>query len=527
MKESIYILVFLVVQTIGYSQINIGGKAYSMQNPSWQSGIPSVTTAALNMSTINATDIADENANQPPRFGFPNSVSYNLTNSGTWKTLPSGEKLWQLKINCPSSKSINFVFSQYHLPPYAMLHIYNPVTGKSIGSFTNRNNKGTLASPKKLTTGLVYGDNVILELKLPANQQSNTKLQIGKIVHGYRYIYYDQNQIKSFGSSGPCNVNINCPEGNNAQNQKRGVAMMLIDGYRFCTGSLVNNTANDKKLYLLTAHHCLLGRDAISNPDISDWAFAWDYEAPSCTNPNNEPPRRITTGGVVRANNPASDFALLELSEDPVNLMPPVLNFFNGWDRSTNLIAGGYGIHHPKGDVKKISTFSNVPNPVTTTISGQTASCWNVDWVQTTTNYGITEPASSGSPLFSNNGRVIGQLFGGPSNCDIFISGKNDQYGRFSTSWNNSTDNRRRLMTWLDPLNTNSQFIDGIAGNPCYLTLVNNQTLNNPPLIQDCTIYSTNSTVNTGNTTFQVSKEAVLFDKFEVKNGAEFEIKIW
>jgi hypothetical protein len=56
---------------------------------------------------------------------------------------------------------------------------------------------------------------------------------------------------------------------------------------------------------------------------------------------------------------------------------------------------------------------------------------------------------------------------------------------------------------------------------------VNNQTLNNPPLIQDCSIHSTSSTVNTGNTIFQISKEAVLFDNFEVKNGAEFEIKIW
>ena len=527
MKKSIYLLLFIVVQTKGFSQINIGGKPFSLENPSWQSSIASITTAALNMSTVNTDDIADSIANQPPRFGFPHTVSYNLVNSGTWKTLPSGEKLWQLKIVCPSSKSINFVFSQYHLPQYATLHIYNPITGKSIGGFTDRNNKGTFASPKKMTTGLVYGDNVILELKLPANQQSNAKLQIGSIVHGYRYIYFTQNQLKAFGSSGSCNVNINCPEGNNKQDQKRGVTMLMINGSRFCTGSLVNNTANDRKLYLLTAHHCLGGKDAISNPDASDWSFAWEYEAPSCANPNNEPPVKITSGAVVRANNPASDFALIELSEDPLNLMPPILTYFNGWDRSNNLASGGYGIHHPRGDIKKISTFNNVPNQMTVTFGGQTADCWNANWIQTTTNFGITEPGSSGSPLFGNNGRIIGQLFGGPSSCNASASQKNDQYGRFSISWNNATDNRRRLMTWLDPSNTNSQFINGIDGFPCNITLVNNQTLNNPPLIQDYAIHSTNSTVNTGKTTFQVSREAVLVNNFEVKNGAEFEIRTW
>ncbi|MCU0323602.1 MAG: serine protease, partial [Chitinophagaceae bacterium] len=398
MKNLIYMLLLIVVQTNVFCQINIGGRPYSLENTSWQSNIASIATPTLNMATVNADDIADSIANQPPRFGFPHNVSYNLTNSGTWKTLPTGEKLWQLKIVCPSSKSINFVFSQYHLPPYATLHIYNPISGKTIGGFTDKNNKGTFTNPKKLTTGLVYGDNVILELRLPANQQSNTKLQIGSIVHGYRYIYFTQNQFKALGSSGSCNVNINCPEGSTKQNTKRGVSMILVNGFRACTGSLINNTSNDRKLYFLTAHHCLSGRDAISNPDASDWAFAWEYEAPNCINPTNEPPVKLTSGATIVANNSTSDFALLELKEDPLNLMPPIQTFFNGWDRTNNPIGGGYGIHHPAGDIKKISHFN--ASPTAGTYYSNANDHWGVIWNQTTSNWGITEPGSSGSPLF-------------------------------------------------------------------------------------------------------------------------------
>jgi hypothetical protein len=82
-------------------------------------------------------------------------------------------------------------------------------------------------------------------------------------------------------------------------------------------------------------------------------------------------------------------------------------------------------------------------------------------------------------------------------------------------------------MTWLDPLNINIQGIDGIDGIPCNITYVNNQTLNNPPLIQDCSIHSTNATINTGKTTFQVSRDVQIFKNFTVNSGAEFEVRMW
>src|SRR5690606_5621165 len=153
------------------------------------------------------------------------------------------------------------------------LFIYNGQTKQMIGAFSRQNNKGTFQNPRGFGTGLVYGDEVILELNVPQESGLNDIIQISGIVHGYRLInvpsqYGNRNaKIASFGSSGACQVNVNCAEGTNWQDEKKGVAMILVDGNRLCTGSLINNTCNNGELYFLTADHCLQGKDAVTNPD--------------------------------------------------------------------------------------------------------------------------------------------------------------------------------------------------------------------------------------------------------------------
>jgi lysyl endopeptidase len=535
MKKAIRLFILLLYTNCLVAQINVGNNPFSLENPTYQINIPIITMPALNMTTINADDLIDKQQNQPPRFGFAHIVTYNIVNSGVIKTLPNGDKLWQLKINCTNAKSINFVFSQFHLSPRAVLHIYNPTTNKKIGGFTAFNNKGTFSIPKKLTTGLVYGNNVVIELRMPATELGSNKLQIENIIQGYRFIYVNQNHLKSYGSSGLCQININCPDGYDKQNQKKGIALILVNGNRICTGSLINNTSNNKEPYLLTAHHCLKGKDAQFDSDASNFSFIWEYEEPYCPNGSIlatvEPPKRITSGATVIANNLQSDFALLKLKENPLSLMPPVETYYNGWDRTVTPTSGGYGIHHPSADVKKISIYQQTP---TSNHNCADLNTWSVIFLHPSGSYTVTEGGSSGSPLFTNNHRIIGQLLGGFNNLNCqggpeCLTPQNDmsQYGKFSVSWNNLSSNFRRLSVWLDPTNTNLQFIDGLLGNNCNITYVTNQTLNNPPITQDCKIISANSIANSGGIDFQVSKESILSSDFEVKNGAEFEIKTW
>jgi hypothetical protein len=68
---------------------------------------------------------------------------------------------------------------------------------------------------------------------------------------------------------------------------------------------------------------------------------------------------------------------------------------------------------------------------------------------------GTTESGSSGSPLFSDTGKIIGQLYAGQSNC-IGTENNNDYdiYGRFGISWDSGQSASSRLKDWLDPLGT-------------------------------------------------------------------------
>ena len=70
---------------------------------------------------------------------------------------------------------------------------------------------------------------------------------------------------------------------------------------------------------------------------------------------------------------------------------------------------------------------------------------------------GTTEGGSSGSPLFDQNKRVIGQLHGGVGQC----TNVNDWYGRLSTSWQGGGTSGSRLADFLDSLSTGAMTLDG------------------------------------------------------------------
>jgi V8-like Glu-specific endopeptidase len=410
--------------------------------------------AALNLTTIAEEDVIDEQNGLPPRFGVPIDVNYNLSNSGIWTILPNNDRIWRLKITCQEAVSINLLYDQFWLPEGAKLHLYTQDKTQMLGAFTSENNRGTMNNPSKFTTGLLFDESVILELYEPKNVENLSVISIDKVVHGY----LELSQLVStngYGNSGPCQVNINCPEGQNWQDQKKGVTLIIVNGARVCTGSLVNNTELDYKPYLLTADHCIGSLDANGNTDAAYYSFYWNYESSSCSNSFNYAPSS-TSGATLKANNTYSDFALFELTESPIDSNIDV--YFNGWDRTTNPGQGGVGIHHPSGDFKKISTYNIIPGP------GQNpnpSASWRINWIATQNGHSVTEPGSSGSPLFSNNHRIIGQLWGGNSGYCSNPGNAYSDYGKFSVSWDGNSA-QRRLKDWLDPNNINPNSLDGL-----------------------------------------------------------------
>ena len=239
-----------------------------------------------------------------------------------------------------------------------------------------------------------------------------------------------------FGNSGACNINVNCPEGADWQIEKKAVALIVNGGFAACTGSLVNNTANDGTPYFLTANHCL------GNPNT--WTYYFNHESSTCSG-STGPTNASISGGTLLVADGGADVALIELSSEPLAAWDVE---FAGWDASGSNPENATGIHHPSGDLKKICFEEDSPY---TSSTGGAQVWWINQW-----EAGVTEPGSSGSPLFDQNHRIIGQLYGGAAACSGSVNnGAYDFYGRFDVSWGLG------VSDYLDPQNTGLLVLDG------------------------------------------------------------------
>ena len=265
-----------------------------------------------------------------------------------------------------------------------------------------------------------------------------------------------QASARSLGDSGPCNVDVACPLGADWQNEKRGVVILLSGGSGFCTGSLINDTANDCRPYVLTAAHCSAG---------SGTAFGFNFERQACgAGDPGAPTTQMISGATVRGDDASSDFTLLEMSALP----PATFGFYlNGWSRDPGPAATTWVIHHPSGDVKKISHDADPP----TDGLQWGATHWRIGQYEE----GTTEPGSSGAPLLDQNHRIVGQLHGGTASCSSLTY---DEYGKVSASWGGGGTAGTRLSDWLDPLGTGAIVWEGLDGASCYFQPAGSVSLN-------------------------------------------------
>ncbi|MDG1334299.1 MAG: T9SS type A sorting domain-containing protein [Crocinitomicaceae bacterium] len=439
MKKTL--LVICAFAVAGFSTIaqttDLGGPI------SWKSNlrmdeIDYETMRGFDETVVAAEDaINDENKSQPWRFGYKYDTDFSLQNSGTWETLADGSKLWRLGITCDGAITVNLLLEDVNIPAGASLYLFDQDKTNKIGAYTVRNNR----EDGLLGTELIYGDNMIVEYHEPANVAGEGSFTISNVIHGYRTLTHIQDVLtKALNSSGNCNIDVNCPLGDPWKNQSRSVAMIVVGGNGACTGALINNTCNDGTPYFLTANHCLGG-------STGNWAFRFNWEVAegdptlSCATTTNTATSynsssahdQTANGATLLENSGSSDFALLEIDNMDVNDAITWGLFYAGWDNTDvqSAVTEAIGIHHPSGDIKKICRAFDTGNNISHSVVGG-ADVWFIDaW-----DDGVTEPGSSGSPLFDQEGRIIGQLYGGAAACSgTNNNGQYDFYGRFGTSW--------------------------------------------------------------------------------------------
>ncbi len=125
--------------------------------------------------------------------------------------------------------------------------MYNADQTQILGSYTDENN----TEHNLLPVQPIGGEELIVELQEPENSVS--EIEVGEVNHDFLGLFRAGTEPRDPSQS--CHPNLVCyPE--DAQ-VGSGVVELIINGNTYCTGALVNNTAQDGTPYLLTATHCL------------------------------------------------------------------------------------------------------------------------------------------------------------------------------------------------------------------------------------------------------------------------------
>lgn len=451
------VLAFLVlIPLAGLAQLNTGGSPYSTVYAEGSAEIPVRIVEPPDMDAVQALDVQKP---VPYRFAVDLPCPADLVQEGLWITHPDQSRTCLYTIEAPGARAVSVRFERFVMPEGARLYLYSQDKRQLLGAFTALNNH-----PSGLfSTQLIHGDRVTLEYNAPVSVTVMPELLVRCVAYAYRGVP-DPDQTDGFGGSGPCEVNINCEEGQAWQEIKKGV--VRIQAYRsgsafWCTGSMINNVRQDGLPYLLTADHCY--KDGTPD-DLLDWIFYFGYETDGCEDPPFPPQEKALTGATLKARGgdvsvSGSDFLLLLLNDE----VPDTFDvFLNGWNRINTPPASGVGIHHPQGDIKKISTYRQKATS-TSWLGTGALTHWLVYWNETTNGHGVTEGGSSGSPLFDSTGMIVGALTGGGSTCDSANLNEPDYYGKLSYSWATLVPDTARLDIWLDPDGTGTGVLAGKA----------------------------------------------------------------
>lgn len=359
------------------------------------------------------------------------------------KKTKNGDIVWSLSIQSEGADKLAIAVEQCIFSPNSEICVYSKTEGKP--HFIKK-----IHNSKRIVVPTVMGSEMIIEYK-EKKEYKNTEKNMH--IHVLAYcVNLSTTHIEN--SRAFCTVDANCNP--SLLKEHRAVGMIANETGGLGTGVLLNNTNNDKQLYLLTARHVAL---AITSLPLARVEF--NYKTLYCDGPANdaEDDRYIYPIESVVASDAHSDFALLKLeSTSDDNKLT-----YAGWYNGTDLPFVGAGLHHPldtdtgEQEPLRISTFiGSQTNTFANTFEAPTGliepnKLWEVTYEQA-----LIKDGSSGGPLFNESNKVVGQVIGdiGGQNCSSQIAA----YGRFDAAWNGNTP-QTRLKDWLDPNNTGDAYV--------------------------------------------------------------------
>lgn len=377
------------------------------------------------------------------------ATDINLSKDAEKTETGDGSTIYRIGFQAPGARFMDISFDRFILPEGGDAYLYNPVTRDSRGPYRREE----IPDNTDFSTDLLPGDHILFICSIPSSKADSLQISLRCVIAGQKAFF-------NSGETPSCLINTACEEAAPYHDIVQSVVLIYMDGY-LCSGNLINNTAQDGTPYILTAAHCM---ENISAPHYGSWKFYFNIASNSCASNNDGPTLhdlglQVMTGCQLVAKGNNSDFLLLKLNRK----IPESYNaYYCGWDRRNSPPKRGMaGIHHPKGDYKKISLSSQ--EPVTDNCAGvgfNRKAFWRFFWTQ-----GMAFQGSSGSGLFeSQNKRLIGTLTAiNDVDCQASTDRKLSWYGKLSYHWfaNNEQDSAQQLRPWLDPLRSGVLYMDG------------------------------------------------------------------
>jgi len=361
----------------------------------------------------------------------------------TWTRTADGSQRAALGVRAPGAKGLRLGLRVDQLPQGARLRVYAPDTAETIEIAatevlrtiqTNLNAGDNSAAARTYWLPMVQGTEAALEIELPAGvSPAQLKVSLPSVSH--LTILPSDDQAIAKALSPECSVDAMCTSGN--ENEMRAVAMMMFTlsngNTTYCTGTLLNNSKNDRTPYFLSANHCISTQTVASTLQTE-----WKWRSASCDSTKIDSAYTSVLGGAqLLYNNADSDTAFMRL-----NGSPPADAFFAGWDATAaNLNTAVFGIHHPEGRVQEYAEGAIAGFTTCWPYSDGSFDCNANDLTPGSNNHydvtfsrGLPISGSSGSALFTRDGRrIIGQYHGGEMNC---YNPTKNFYGRFDLAYN-------------------------------------------------------------------------------------------
>ncbi|HEX7180402.1 MAG TPA: hypothetical protein VF756_01065 [Thermoanaerobaculia bacterium] len=393
--------------------------------------VPAVALAPMDHGALLAEDevSSSEESYKVLRVGVGRAMSVSQ-DDGQWHDFePAGEgeeggegeeeekgaSLWVADVVSTGAVGLRLHFPG--LPPGGRLAVYAPAGERPLDvQIFEASDSGDGG----FWSGSVSGERARIEIYYPGGRpgpEEQGAAVVDEIQHLYRDPLAAEDGFSALAAAS-CHNDVTCHP--TWANVAKGVGRItyMRDGSTFlCSGQLINPQNNDGTPYFLTAHHCISTQSVAQTAEVY-----WRYQTSTCNgSPPPLPDVAKSRAATLLSTGASADYTLLMIE----GALPSGL-FWVGW--TTGFIPDGTastGIHHPRGDHKRI-TFGSRSGPPTCGPSEGHKMGWSD---------GITEKGSSGSGIFRDSDqRLYGQLSCGASACDNTAG---DTYGSFAAAYPN------------------------------------------------------------------------------------------